>query len=232
MEWYNSCMKILIVEDDAKLAAMVANALSSCGFTSVIAADGAEGFLRLKGEGAMYDAVITDVMMPRMDGFDLVKAIRATKSAVPIIVLSAKGEVSDRIRGLEYGADDYLAKPFSISELIARLQALLRRTSGRSEPTSLTVGELSLDLLTRRLTACGHPIELQPLEMKLVEYLMRNHRRVMPRMTILEHVWDYSCDPQTNVVETRVCRLREKLGPRSDGKPFIRTVRGFGYVID
>lgn len=223
-------MNVLIVEDDRALAEMVAKALGESGFTAVLAADGEEGLLRLKG--GSYDAVITDVMMPKMDGFALVRAIRAAGLNVPVIVLSAKGEVTDRVRGLEIGADDYLAKPFSVSELVARLQAVLRRASGRSDPSALVVGELRLDLLTRRLTVRGKPVELQPLEMKLVEYLMRNRGRVVPRMTILEHVWDYSFDPHTNVVETRVSRLRAKLGERSDGQPFVRTVKGFGYAID
>lgn len=223
-------MKILIVDDDRNLAEMVAKALGECGFSCLIAADGDEALLWLKGNA--FDAVVTDVMMPKTDGFTLVRRLRAEGLTLPVIVLSAKGDVTDRIRGLEYGADDYLAKPFSISELIARLQAVLRRASGRSEPTSLTAGELKLDLLSRKLTANGRPVELQPLELKLIEYLMRNQGRVVPRMTILEHVWDYSSDPHTNVVETRVCRIREKLGTSSDGKPFIRTVKGFGYAID
>lgn len=223
-------MRILIVEDDRALAGMVARALEENGFTTVCAADGEEGLLRLRG-GA-FDAVVTDVMMPRLDGFGLVRALRAEGRSVPVIVLSAKGAVTDRIRGLELGADDYLAKPFSVSELVARLQAVLRRVSGRSEPSALVAGELRLDLLTRRLTVRGEAVDLQPLEMKLVEYLMRNRGRVVPRMTILEHVWDYSFDPHTNVVETRVSRLRAKLGQRADGRPFIRTVKGFGYAID
>lgn len=223
-------MNVLIVEDDRALAEMVAKALGESGFATVLAADGEEGLLWLKGNA--FDAVLTDVMMPKMDGFAFVRAVRASGLNVPIIVLSAKGAVTDRIRGLEIGADDYLAKPFSVSELLARLQAVLRRASGRSDPSALVVGELRLDLLTRRLTVRGEPVELQPLEMKLVEYLMRNRGRVVPRMTILEHVWDYSFDPHTNIVETRVSRLRAKLGARADGQPFIRTVKGFGYAID
>ena len=222
-------MQILIVEDDQQLAEMVAKSLGEVGFSATLAATGEEGLDWIRGH--VFDAVITDVMMPKMDGFEFVRRVRAAGKTLPIIVLSAKGEVTDRIRGLEYGADDYLAKPFSVSELIARLQAVLRRASGRSEPTSLVVGELRFDLLTRRLTANGREIELQPLEMKLVEYLMRNATRVVPKSTILEHVWGYAFDPQTNVVETRMCRLREKLGVRSDGKPFIRTVKGFGYAL-
>lgn len=223
-------MNILIVEDDRRLAEMMAKAFAENGFEAVIAADGSEGFLREKT--GRFDAVVTDVMMPHMDGFAFVKAVRATGDAVPIIVLSGKCEVTDRIRGLELGADDYVAKPFSITELIVRVQAVLRRAAGRSEPTDLVAGELRLDLLTRKLTVRGTPVELQPLEMKLVEYLMRNQGRVVPRTTILEHVWDYAFDPRTNVVECRMSRIRGKLGPRSDGQPFIRTVKGFGYAID
>ena len=227
---YNAAMNILIVEDDRKLAAMMAKAFAENGFATVHALDGSEGFLREKT--GHFDVVVTDVMMPNMDGFALIKAIRATGDNVPIIVLSAKSDVTDRVRGLEYGADDYLAKPFSITELMARVQAVLRRVAGRSDPEALVADELRLDLMTRKLTVRGQVVELQPLELKLVDYLLRNRGRVVSRSTILEHVWDYSFDPHTNVVECRVSRLRAKLGQRSDGSPFIRTVKGFGYAID
>ena len=170
--------------------------------------------------------------MPKVDGFEFIRRVRAEGNTIPIIVLSAKGEVDDRVRGLDNGADDYLAKPFSVTELLSRLQALLRRVSGRSEPTVLVASDLKFDLLARKLFVRGEELELQPLEMKLVEHLMRNRGRVLSKSVILERVWDYSFDPKTNVVETRVCRLREKLGLRTDGQSFIRTVKGFGYAID
>ena len=212
-------MRVLIVEDDRQLAEMIAKAIGEAGFTSEIAGDGQLGLLWLKGES--FDAVITDIMMPKVDGFEFIRRVRAEGNTIPIIVLSAKGEVDDRVRGLDNGADDYLAKPFSVTELLSRLQALLRRVSGRSEPTVLVASDLKFDLLARK-----------PLEMKLVEHLMRNRGRVLSKSVILERVWDYSFDPKTNVVETRVCRLREKLGLRTDGQSFIRTVKGFGYAID
>ena len=222
-------MKILLVEDDVRLADMVAKAFGENGFTVTHAKDGEEGLARLIGNS--YDVIVTDVMMPKVDGFTFVRRVRATGLSVPIIVLSAKGEVTDRIRGLEYGADDYMAKPFSVAELIARVHSVLRRVAGTSEPTALVADELHFDLLTRRLTVSGRQVELQPLEMKLVEYLMRNRGRVISKSTILEHVWGYSYDPHTNLVETRMCRLRDKIGTRSDGTPFIRTVKGFGYAL-
>ena len=223
-------MRVLIVEDDRQLAEMIAKAIGEAGFTSEIAGDGQLGLLWLNGES--FDAVITDIMMPKVDGFEFIRRVRAEGNTIPIIVLSAKGEVDDRVRGLDNGADDYLAKPFSVTELLSRLQALLRRVSGRSEPTVLVASDLKFDLLARKLFVRGEELELQPLEMKLVEHLMRNRGRVLSKSVILERVWDYSFDPKTNVVETRVCRLREKLGLRTDGQPFIRTVKGFGYAID
>ena len=223
-------MRVLIVEDDRQLAEMIAKAIGEAGFTSEIAGDGQLGLLWLKGES--FDAVITDIMMPKVDGFEFIRRVRAEGNTIPIIVLSAKGEVDDRVRGLDNGADDYLAKPFSVTELLSRLQALLRRVSGRSEPTVLVASDLKFDLLARKLFVRGEELELQPLEMKLVEHLMRNRGRVLSKSVILERVWDYSFDPKTHVVETRVCRLREKLGLRTDGQPFIRTVKGFGYAID
>ena len=223
-------MRVLIVEDDRQLAEIIAKAIGEAGFTSEIAGDGQLGVLWRKGES--LDAVITDIMMPKVDGFEFIRRVRAEGNTIPIIVLSAKGEVDDRVRGLDNGADDYLAKPFSVTELLSRLQALLRRVSGRSEPTVLVASDLKFDLLARKLFVRGEELELQPLEMKLVEHLMRNRGRVLSKSVILERVWDYSFDPKTNVVETRVCRLREKLGLRTDGQPFIRTVKGFGYAID
>ena len=223
-------MRVLIVEDDRKLAEMIAKAIGEVGFSSEIAEDGRFGLLWLKGES--FDAVITDIMMPKMDGYEFIRRVRAEGNSIPIIVLSAKGEVDDRVRGLDNGADDYLPKPFSVTELLSRLQALLRRAAGRSEPTVLVAQDIRFDLLSRKLFVCGKEMSLQPLEMKLVEHLMRNRGRVLPKSVILERVWDYSFDPKTNVVETRVCRLREKLGVRTDGQPFIRTVKGFGYAID
>jgi DNA-binding response OmpR family regulator len=169
-------------------------------------------------------------MLPKKDGLSIIRELRSSGKKLPIIVLSARGTVDARIRGLEAGADDYLAKPFSVAELLARLQALLRRTSQQDETTILKVEDLEMDLVSHRVTRGGRRIDLQPLEYQLLEYLMRNKGRVVSKNTILERVWDYDFDPHTNVVEARVCRLREKID-RCSTRKLITTVRGFGYVL-
>jgi two-component system OmpR family response regulator len=179
---------------------------------------------------APYDAAVIDIMLPRLDGLSLIEKMRHKKINTPVIILSAKSSVDDRVKGLQTGGDDYLTKPFAFSELLARLQALLRRASGVAEPTRLTVGDLSLNLLTRDVTRGGKRIDLQPLEFSLLEYLMRNAGRVVSRTMIMEHVWDYNFDPQTNVVEARICRLRDRIDREFDEK-LIQTVRGVGYVL-
>ena len=221
-------MKILLVEDDEKIASFILKGLKASGFSVDHAADGQEGFLMASAEP--YDAAVVDLMLPKMDGLTLIRRLRQGKVNTPIIVLSAKGSTEDRVRGLQAGSDDYLAKPFAFSELLARLQALIRRASGASEPTRLMAGDLSLNLITREVIRGGRRIELQPLEFSLLEYLMRNAGRVVSKNMIMEHVWDYSFDPMTNVVEARICRLRDKIDKGFDHR-MIHTIRGVGYVL-
>lgn len=222
-------MRVLIIEDDRKIAQFVLKGLRQAGYAVDHAADGEEGQHLLCTEP--YDAAVVDIMLPRLDGLSLVANIRAAGRSTPVIFLSARRELDDRVRGLQVGGDDYLVKPFAFSELLARLQALLRRASGATESTCLTLGDLKLDILKRRVTRAGKPIDLQPREFSLLEYMMRNIGTVVSKTTIMEHVWDYNFDPETNVVETCVCRLRTKLNEGA-GPELIRTVRGVGYVLD
>jgi two-component system OmpR family response regulator len=221
-------MRILLVEDDLKIASFVVKGLKEAGFAVDHAQDGEEGLYMALSEP--YDATIIDIMLPKLDGLSLIEELRRKKINTPIIILSAKRSIDDRVKGLQTGSDDYLTKPFAFSELLARVQALIRRSSRTSEPTSLTVGELSVDLLTREVTRTGTKIELQPHEFALLEYLMRNAGRVLSKTMILEHVWDYNFDPQTNVVDVLVCRLRNKVDRDFDNK-MIHTIRGVGYVL-
>ena len=220
-------VRILVVEDDAKIASFVANGLRQSGFAVDLCSDG-RAALDLT-VGAPYDAAVIDVMLPNLDGLSLVRELRAGGNRVPVLFLSAKVSVDDRIRGLQAGGDDYMTKPFAFSELLARIQALIRRASQpTSEPHRLTVGDLSLDLLTRQVSRGGEQVELQPREFSLLEYLMRNAGRSVTKTMILEHVWDYSFDPQTNVVDVLVHRLRSKVDP---DKTRLHTLRGVGYVL-
>ena len=221
-------MRILLVEDDRKIASFILKGLKAAGYAADHAPNGDDG-LHL-GLTEPYDAAIIDIMLPGRDGLSIIETLRRKKIQTPVIILSAKGEVEDRVKGLEIGGDDYLTKPFSFSELLARVQALIRRAGEVSEPMRLAVGDLSLDLVTRRVVRDGRKIELQPLEFSLLEYLMRNTGRVVSKTMIMEHVWDYNFDPQTNVVEARICRLRDKVDKEFDRK-LIHTVRGVGYVL-
>jgi two-component system OmpR family response regulator len=221
-------MRILLVEDDQKIASFILKGLKAAGYATDHAANGDDG-LHL-GLTEPYDAAIIDIMLPGRDGLSIIETLRRKKIHTPVIILSARGEVEDRVKGLEIGGDDYLTKPFSFSELLARVQALIRRAGEVSEPMRLTVGDLSLDLVTRRVVRDGRKIELQPLEFSLLEYLMRNTGRVVSKTMIMEHVWDYNFDPRTNVVEARICRLRDKVDKEFEGK-LIHTVRGVGYVL-
>jgi len=178
-----------------------------------------------------YDVAIIDLMLPKLDGLTLIGELRRKNSKLPVIILSARGATDDRVRGLETGSDDYLTKPFAFSELLARVQALLRRASGVAEPTRLTVGDLSINLLTRQVVRGAHTIDLQPREFALLEYLMRNAGRVVSKTMIMEHVWDYNFDPQTNVVKACVCRLRDKIDKGFGAAKLIHTMRGMGYVV-
>jgi DNA-binding response OmpR family regulator len=222
-------MRILIVEDDMKTAGFVAKAFQEAGFRTCHAADGLEGLA--KGMTEPFDVAVIDIMLPKLDGLRVIEGIRKAGIQFPIIVLSAKNSVESKIQGLEKGGDDYLAKPFSVAELLARVQALLRRSASTAESTTLTVEDLTLDILSRRVYRAGVRINLQPLEFQLLEYLIRNKGRVVSQTTIMEHVWDYDFDTQTNIVESRVCRLREKIDKDYERK-LIKTVRGFGYVIE
>ena len=221
-------MRVLLVEDDSTIAEFVENGLREAGFAVERAADGRTGLQ--KASAGPFDAAIVDVMLPHMDGLALIDALRARGIRTPVLILSAKRTVDDRVKGLQTGGDDYLTKPFAFSELLARVQALVRRASGATEPTSLTVGDLSVDLLTRQATRAGQPLDLRPREFSLLEYLMRNAGRVVSKTTIMSHVWNYTFDPHTNAVDVLVCRLREKVD-RPFGDHLIHTVRGMGYVL-
>jgi two-component system OmpR family response regulator len=221
-------MRILLVEDDVKIASFIVKGLKAAGYAVDHASDGEKGLDLALTEA--YDTAIIDIMLPKLDGLSLIERMRKEKSHIPVIILSAKSSIDDRVKGLQTGSDDYITKPFAFSELLARVQALIRRASGLSEPTRLTVGDLSLNLLTREVTRGSRKIELQPIEFSLLEYLLRNAGRVVSKTMIMEHVWNYNFDPQTNVVEARVCRLRDKIDRDFDQK-LIRTVRGVGYVL-
>ena len=221
-------MRILVVEDDKKIASFVKKGLEAAGFAVDHASDGEEGLHLALTES--YDAAIIDLMLPKLDGLTLIENIRKDRINTPIIILSAKGSIDDRVRGLQTGSDDYLTKPFAFSELLARVQALIRRSTGTSEPTTLSLADLTMDLLAREIYRGGKKIELQPREFSLLEYLMRNAGKVVSKTMIMEHVWDYHFDPQTNVVEARVSRLRDKID-KGFGDKLIHTVRGVGYVL-
>jgi two-component system OmpR family response regulator len=221
-------MRILLVEDDVKIASFVLKGLKAAGFAVDHAAEGEAGLHMALTEP--YDTAIIDIMLPQLDGLTLIDRMRRERVNTPVIILSAKGSIDDRVKGLQTGSDDYLTKPFAFSELLARVQALIRRTGGISEPTRLSVGDLFMNLLTREVIRAGRKFELQPLEFSLLEYLMRNAGKVVSKTMIMEHVWDYNFDPQTNVVEARICRLREKID-KNFPKKLIHTVRGVGYVL-
>ncbi len=221
-------MRLLLVEDDEKIASFIIKGFKAEGFAVDHAGDGETGLHLALTEP--YDAAVVDIMIPKLDGLALIRQLRQEKINTPVIVLSARGSVDDRVKGLQTGGDDYLTKPFAFSELLARVQALIRRSSDVSEPTTLTAGEISMNLITREVVRAGQRIELQPLEFSLLEYLMRNAGRVVSKTMIMEHVWDYYFDPQTNVVESRIYKLREKIDKGFNSK-MIHTVRGVGYVL-
>jgi two-component system OmpR family response regulator len=221
-------MRILIVEDDETIASFVAKGLHEGGYTVDRAGEGREGLeMALR---TPYDAAIVDVMLPGLDGLALVESLRRRGVLTPVLILSARHTVDDRVRGLQAGGDDYLVKPFAFAELLARIQALLRRSSGRSEPTRLAVGDLEMDLLTREVRRGGKKIELRPKEQALLEYLMRQAGKVVSKTMILSHVYDYSFDPGTNVVDVLVHRLRDRID-RGFERKLLHTVRGMGYVL-
>ena len=222
-------MRLLLVEDDNRTANFIMKGLRQAGYSVDRARDGEEGLLM--AQLSSYDLAIVDVMLPKLDGLSLISALRQERIRTPIIVLSAKNSLDDRIRGLHTGGDDYLVKPFAFSELLARIQALLRRAQDIDEPTTLTVADLSLDILKRKVMRAGTEIDLQQREFALLEYLMRNTGRVVSKTMIMEHVWHFDFDPETNVVEARICRLRDKID-RNFPLKLIHTIRGVGYVLE
>lgn len=221
-------MHILIVEDDKEAAAYIAKGLREGGHVVDHAADGEDG-LQMALSGS-FDVLVVDRMLPGRNGLSLVQALRAQQVATPVLFLSALGEVSDRIRGLRSGGDDYLVKPFAFAELQARIEALARRARPQSVSTRLTVGDLEMDLLARSVSRAGQPIELQPREFMLLEYLMRHAGQVVTRTMLLENVWEYHFDPRTNVIDVQISRLRAKID-KNFPAPLLHTERGAGYMI-
>ena len=221
-------MRILIIEDDLDTASYIKRGVEEVGHIADHAADGKEGLLLATTE--QYDVLIIDRMLPEIDGLTIVKTIRASDNNTPVLILSALGEVDDRVRGLKAGADDYLVKPFAFSEMMARLEALLRRKEVDAPQTRLEVADLQLDLLSREVTRNQQTLDLQPREFRLLEYLMRHHGQVVTRTMLLEKVWDYHFDPQTNIIDVHISRLRAKIDKGFD-KPLLHTVRGSGYVL-
>ncbi len=222
-------MKILIVEDDKKICAFVAKGLRESGFSVDQVFSGEEGYIMLKSN--TYDAAIMDIMMPgELNGLQVIEKMRENSIKTPVLILSAKRSVDDRIIGFQKGGDDYITKPFSFAELLARLQALIRRSTMTDTSTELTFKDLSMNLLTREVKRAGDLIEVQPREFSFLEYFIRNQGVVLSKTLIMEHIWEYNFDPQTNVVDVLVCRLRNKIDKEYDEK-LIHTIRGVGYVL-
>ncbi len=221
-------MKVLVIEDDERVAAFTLKGLKESGYVVHHAADGTDGLFLAGSE--RYDALIVDRMLPGRDGLELIAILRAAGNRTPALILSALGSVNDRVRGLKAGGDDYLVKPFALAELLARVEALIRRSQSPGEITKLEAGDLQMDLLARAVRRGGRQIDLLPREFRLLEYLMRHAGTVVTRTMLLEDVWDYHFDPQTNVVDVHIARLRQKID-RDFGKPLIHTVRGAGYCL-
>lgn len=221
-------MKILLIEDDIKIAEFIIKGLKTSGFAVDHEKAGDTGLEMALFEN--YDTLIIDIMLPRLNGMSLVKKVRENNINTPIIILSARDRIDDRVKGLEAGADDYLTKPFAFSELLARIQALIRRASGIVEPAKLSCEDLFLDIQKREVIRAGKRIELQPMEFSLLEYLLRSKGRVVSKIMIMEHVWNYNFDPMTNVVEARICKLRDKIDKGFKNK-LIHTIRGAGYIL-
>jgi len=221
-------MRVLIVEDDETIASFVVKGLREAGFAADHAPDGRKGLELALAQP--YDAAVVDLMLPGLDGLGLIRTLRERGIRTPVLILSARRSVDDRVKGLETGGDDYLTKPFAFAELLARVQALIRRSTGTAEPTRLVVGTLELDLLSRQCRRDGNAVELRPREFALLEYLMRHAGRVVSKTMVMAHVYDYRFDPRTNVVDVLVHRLREKIDRDFEPK-MIHTVRGMGYVL-
>ena len=221
-------MRVLLIEDDDQLAVYLHKALTEEGMVLDRAADGKDGLFLATSE--VYDVMIVDRMLPHLDGLTILRTLRASGNSTPVLILSAMGEVDDRVQGLRAGGDDYLVKPFAFSELHARLESLLRRGVADAPQTSLRVSDLEMDLLSREVTRASDRIELQPREFRLLEYLMRHAGQVVTRTMLLENVWDYHFDPQTNVIDVHISRLRAKID-RGFDSPLLHTVRGAGYIL-
>lgn len=221
-------MRLLLVEDDRKIAQFVSQGLREAGFAVDHADNGEDGLHMALTEP--YDVAVMDIMLPKKDGLTIIEEMRKRGINTPVLILSAKRTVDDRVQGLQTGGDDYLTKPFAFSELLARVQALIRRATGVANPSKLEIDDLTLDLQTRKVERAGRRIDIQPLEFSLLEYLMRNAGQVVSKTMIMEHVWDYNFNPQTNVVEARICCLREKVDRDFEPK-LIHTMRGVGYVL-
>ena len=224
-------MRILVIEDDKDVASFIRNGLAQAGCNVDHAANGKDGLFLATTES--YDALVVDRMLPGIDGLTVIRTLRASANTTPVLILSALGEVDDRVKGLKAGGDDYLVKPFAFSELLARLEALARRAkSGADAPaTTLKVADLEMDLLRREVRRAGKPIDLQPREFQLLEFLLRHAGQVVTRTMLLEGVWDYHFDPQTNVIDVHISRLRSKID-RGFDRPLLHTVRGAGYRLD
>ena len=220
-------INVLLVEDDGAATALIEETLSGIGYRVSCAKDGVTGFDM--AQAGNYDILIVDRMLPKRDGLTMVQQLRAAGQNVPVLFLSALGEVEDRVAGLRAGGDDYLVKPYAISELTARLEALARRQAGKNE-TSLTLADLSVDLVARTVMRAGEPIDMQPREFVLLEYLLRNQGQIVTRRMLLENVWNYQFDPQTNVIDVHISRLRAKID-RDFTPPLLHTIRGAGYMM-
>jgi len=223
-------MRILIIEDDKEAASYLVKAFREAGHVADHAADGLDGYAM--AEAGDYDVLVVDRMLPKLDGLSLIRSLREQKVETPVLILSALGQVDDRVKGLRAGGDDYLPKPYAFSELLARVEVLSRRRAStpNAEPTVYRIADLELDRLSHRVTRSGQEIVLQPREFRLLEYLMKNANQVVTRTMLLEHVWDYHFDPQTNVIDVHVSRLRAKIDKGFD-KPLIHTIRGAGYMV-
>ena len=221
-------MRLLLVEDDQKIALFIISGFKENGFSVDHAKNGEDGLHLAFTEP--YDAAIIDIMLPKLNGLAIIDEIRKKEISFPVLILSAKRTINDRVKGLQIGGDDYLVKPFAFSELLARIQALIRRSSNVVNPSSLIISDLKMNLQTRKVTRADIEIDIQPLEFSLLEYLMRNAGQVVTKTMIMEHVWDYNFSPQTNVVESKICYLREKMDKGFD-KKLIHTIRGVGYVL-
>jgi two-component system OmpR family response regulator len=221
-------MRVLVIEDEPETGAFLQKALKEAGHVAELAADGETGLARARGDA--FDALIVDRMLPKRDGLSVISTLREEGVRTPVLILSALGEVDDRVKGLRAGGDDYLTKPYAFSELLARIEALARRSAPEETETRYAVGDLVLDRLSHKVTRAGESIVLQPREFRLLEYLMKHAGQVVTRTMLLENVWDYHFDPQTNVIDVHISRLRGKIDKNFD-KPLLHTVRGAGYTV-